>query len=311
MLTTRLLNLIPIVFLGAGLVGCGQDVSKTPGPSAGTGAGTNNAAPRTFLVRGLVKSVSPDGLSATIQHEEIPNYMMAMTMPFEVKDRKELVEIKSGDAVSFRLLVTEDHGWIDQVKKTSEPVKLPEPRAMMRRVREVDPLSVGDVMPNYPFTNELGKAVSLADLKGNAVAFTFIFTRCPFPDFCPRLSQNFANAYKQLQEMPKGPKNWKLLSISFDPEYDTPKTLAAYAERYKYDPTHWSFLTGELIEIDAITEQFGLMFPRNQEGMGFDHNLRTVVLDPQGKIQAILKGNSWKAEELVTEMVKAAAVKAK
>ena len=293
------------------MVGCGQDVSKTPGPSTGTGATTNNAAPKTFLVKGLVKSVSTDGLSATIQHEEIPNYMMAMTMPFEVKDRKELAGIKSGDAVSFRLLVTEDHGWIDQVKKTSDPVKVPEPRAMMRRVREVDPLSVGDVMPNYPFTNELGKAVSLADLKGNAVAFTFIFTRCPFPEFCPRLSQNFATAYKQLQEMPNGPKNWKLLSISFDPEYDTPKTLAAYAGRYKYDPTQWSFLTGELIEIDAITEQFGLMFPRNQEGTGFDHNLRTVVLDANGKIQAILKGNSWKAEELVTEMVKAAAVKAK
>ena len=278
----------------------------------GTGAATTNAAsPRTFPGKGLVKAISPDGMSATIQHEEFVNYMEAMTMPFAVKDRKELDGIKAGDAVTFRLLVTEDHGWIDQVKKTSEPVKVPEPRPLTRRVREVDPLSVGDLMPHYPFTNELGKAVSLADFKGNAVAFTFIFTRCPFPDFCPRLSQNFASAYKQLKEMPAGPKNWKLLSISFDPEYDTPKTLTAYAERYKYDPASWSFLTGELIEIDAITEQFGLMFPRNQDGTGFDHNLRTVVIDPQGKIQAVLKGNSWKAEELVTEMVKAAGAKPK
>ncbi|MBC8003739.1 MAG: SCO family protein [Opitutaceae bacterium] len=302
------MKIVPVIVLNVALVGCGQDGAKP----AGTGAVTTNAAPpKTFLVKGVVKSINPDGLSVTIQHEEIPDYMPAMTMPFDVKDRNELTGIAAGDAVSFRLLATEDDGWIDQVKKTSEPVKVPEPRPLTRRVREVDPLSVGDTMPNYPFTNELGKAVSLADFKGNAVAFTFIFTRCPFPDFCPRLSQNFAGAFKQLKEMPNGPKNWKLLSISFDPEFDTPKTLRAYAERYKYDPGYWSFLTGELIEIDAITEQFGLMFPRSQEGVGFDHNLRTVVIDAQGKVQAIFKGSSWKAEELVTEMVTAAGSKPK
>lgn len=311
MLSNRFLNIVPIILLGVALAGCGQDASNPAGapPRIGT-ATTNSTPPRTFLVKGLVKSIAPDGLSATIQHEEIPNYMVAMTMPFEVKERKELEGIKAGDAVSFRMLVTEDHGWIDQVKKTSEPVVVAEPRPLTRRVREVDPLSVGDVMPNYPFTNELGKAVSLADFKGNAVAFTFIFTRCPFPDFCPRISQNFANTYKQLKEMPDGPKNWKLLSISFDTEYDTPKTLAAYAERYQYDPAYWSFLTGELIEIDAITEQFGLVFPREKDG-NFTHTLRTVVIDAQGKIQAVLKGNSWKTEDLVAEMVTAAGAKSK
>lgn len=308
MLPIRLSKIVPAVLLGVALVGCGPDASKKSGTPAGTGAAT---APRIFPGRGLVKAISPDDLSTTIQHEEFTNYMAAMTMPFEVKDRKELDGIKVGDAVIFRLLVTEDHSWIDQVKKTTDAINVPEPRPTIRRVREVDPLSIGDMMPNYPFTNELGKAVSLADFKGSVVAFTFIYTRCPLPDYCPRLSQNFVSAYKQLKETPNGPKNWKLLSISFDPEFDTPKALATYAGRYNYDPAYWSFLTGELIEIDAITEQFGLVFPRNNDGgPTFSHNLRTVVLDAQGKIQAVLKGNTWKVEELVAEMVKAAAVKA-
>ena len=170
--------------------------------------------------------MKPDGKTVVIRHEEVPDYMPAMTMPFEVKDRKELAGLKPGDEVSFRMLVTETEGWIDQVTRLREtdPGE-PPPRETFRRARMVEPLEIGDPIPDYPFTNELGRAFSLGQFKGKALALTFIFTRFPFPNFCPRMSENFAGAYRQLASRPDGPTNWHLLSLSFDPEFDTPATL--------------------------------------------------------------------------------------
>jgi hypothetical protein len=141
--------------------------------------------------------------------------------------------------------VNPDEGWIENVIRVGRPKidTLPSVEAF-RRVRDVDPLKVGDLMPDYRFTNELGRAVNLKDFKGKALALTFIFTRCPFPEFCPRMSNNFAEAYKRLMTTPNAPTNWHLLSISFDPANDTPAVLKAYAGRYNYDSNHWSFLTG-------------------------------------------------------------------
>ncbi|MBU6401361.1 MAG: SCO family protein, partial [Verrucomicrobia bacterium] len=134
---------------------------------------------------------------------------------------------------------------------------------------------------------------------------TFFYTRCPFPNFCPRMSKNFEETYEQLTKLPGGPRNWHLLSISFDPDNDTPAVLRIYASKYQFDPKHWDFVTGKMIDIDAITEQFGMMFAR--QGANFDHNLRTVVIDARGRIQRIIIGNTWTSEELVAELVKAAA----
>ena len=261
-----------------------------------------------FSVTGLVKELKQDGKTVVIQHEEIPNYMQAMTMPFEVRNSNELAGLQPGDQVSFRMLVTDKDGWIDQVRKFGSTNMTPEPpRDPFRRVRFVEPLNVGDPMPDYVFTNELGQVIHLADFHGQALAFTFIYTRCPFPNFCPRMSSNFADAYKKLSSAPEAPQNWRLLSISFDPEHDKPEVLRSHAKRYEYGTNHWSFVTGALIDIDAITEQFGLMYPR--EGVGFNHNLRTVVVDAQGKVQKVFTGNEWKVEELVAEIVKAATAK--
>jgi protein SCO1 len=214
--------------------------------------------------------------------------------------------LQPGDEITFRLLVTEKDGWIDQLARVGTTrSEEPPSRETFRRVREVEPLNVGDPMPDYPFTNELGSAISLGQFKGGALGLTFIFTRCPFPTFCPRLSGNFQEAAQKLAAM-KG-LDWHLLSISFDPEFDKPEVLKAYARRYDYDPNRWSFATGAMIEIDAITEQLGLVFPRNQTG--FDHNMRTVVIDARGRLQKVFIGNEWKVEDFVAEMVKAGQVK--
>lgn len=260
---------------------------------------------RHFQVRGVVKQVNPEGKTVVITHETIPGYMPAMTMPFDVKDVQELSGVNPGDKVSFRMVVTAEAGWIDQVKVT-EPGAVDANKPVIESVRIariVDELNEGDRMPDYRFTNELRQAVSLSQFKGQALGITFIYTRCPYPNFCPRMNGNFARAATELKHLRKGPKNWHLLSISFDPEHDTPATLRAYARKLGYDPTRWSFLTGPMIDIDAITEQFGLFFTR--DGQGFSHNVRTVVVDASGTIQRIIAGNEWKVEDLVSEMVKA------
>ncbi len=263
-----------------------------------------------FQVKGTVIELKPEEKVVRIKHEEIAGYMAAMTMPFDVRDTNELAGLEAGDTVSFRMTVTDTDGWIDQIKRlnATRTNTLPT-RGPFRFVRDVDPLNIGDPLPEYHFTNQLGQAVSLSQFRGQALAISFIFTRCPYPTFCPLMAGNFEKVQKQLLAMPNAPTNWHLLTISFDPDWDTPPRLKAFAERYHYDPRRWSFLTGELIDVTAITEQFGLQFSREESGDGISHNLRTVVVDAHGRVQANLRENKWKPEELVAEILKAAAVK--
>jgi protein SCO1/2 len=247
------------------VVSCGR-TNPSPNPQSQTSARDN------YQVKGTVKELKIDGRTVVIQHEEVPGYMPAMTMPFKVKNTNELDNLQPEDRVSFRMVVTADEGWIENVVRlgTAKVDTLPSVESF-RRVRDVDPLKVGDLMPDYRFTNELGHAVSLKDFKGKALAFTFIFTRCPFPEFCPRMSNNFAEAYKRLMTTPNAPTTGIFFHF-FDPANDTPAVLKACAGRYNYDANHWSFVTGAMLEIDAITEQFGLGFSR--QGPTINHNLR-------------------------------------
>jgi protein SCO1/2 len=171
-------------------------------------------------------------------------------------------------------------------------------------VRDLDPLQIGDRLPEYHFTNEQGQAVNTLDFKGQALAITFIFTRCPLPNFCPRMSGNFEEAQRKLLSMTNAPANWHLFTISFDPEFDTPVILKSYAQRYKADPRHWNFLTGPPATTAEIADQFGQRFWR-EEG-AINHNLRTAVIDASGRVQQIFQGNTWTVDDLVSEMVKAA-----
>ena len=261
-----------------------------------------------FQVKGTITQLQTAEKSVRIRHETIPGYMDAMTMTFDVKDTNELAGLAAGDAVAFRLTVTDKDGWVDQIKKLSAPPRtntLPT-TGPFRFVRDVEPLSVGDALPDYHFTNQLGQAVSLHGFRGQALAITFIFTRCPFPTFCPLMSNNFRDVQEALRKAPNAPTNWHMLTLTFDPQWDTPARLKPYAEMYHADPRHWSFLTGDLVDITALTEQVGQVFTRDAEGPGINHNLRTVVVDARGRVQNIIPENKWKPEELVAEILKAA-----
>jgi protein SCO1 len=294
-----------IVVLWAALwLGC-QDKSHEP-----AAAKTPEATNRFYVVRGVVKSLDPEAKTVTVDHEKIPNYMDAMTMPFRVKDAKQLEGLQPGDTIWFMLLVTPNESWIDKVTKEKKPAASAPPpagppeREAFRVARDVEPLKVGDLMTDYRFTNELGQAVNLSDFKGSALAFTFIFTRCPLPDFCPRMSRNFSEVSQKLGLLSNGPTNWHLLTISFDPHFDTPEVLRGYAQAFQNDPKRWNFVTGAMIDIDAITDQFELTIDKN--GNQWNHKERTVIVDANGRVQKIIFGNEWKPDALVDDMVKAA-----
>jgi protein SCO1 len=292
-----------LIVLGVALIaGC----DKPPGNVSSTVEATDTAERRTYEVKGVIIELRPEEKEVEIQHEEIPGYMRAMTMPFEVRDLNELAGLEPGDSVSFRMIVTGTEGWIEQIRKRGPGKAVIPTGGRVRLVRDVDPLEIGDPLPEYRFTNQFGRLISTSQFQGQALAITFIFTRCPYPTFCPRMMNQFTDAQQVLKSMPNAPTNWHLLTLSFDPEFDKPAILKAYGERHKYDSNHWTIATGELIDVTAIAEQFGLQF-WHEEAAGISHNLRTAVIDSSGRVQRIFPGNKWVAEELVDEMIKAAA----
>jgi protein SCO1 len=275
-------------------------------PGASTTVSTNE---QRYQAKGIIKELRPDGKTVVIQHEAIPGYMPAMTMPFEVRDTNELRGLQAGDAVAFRITVTETDGWVSDIRKLAQPkpAELPS-RAGFFVTRDVEPLNIGDALPDYHFTNEFGRVVRTGQFKGGPLVFTFFFTSCPYPLFCPKLSSLFEETEKKLLAMTNAPAKWQLLSISFDPNYDSPEVLKNYAARYHYDPKHWTFVTGDMIDLVSISDEVGEEFSRSPE-TGVTHNLRTVVVDAQGRIQKIYHNNEWTADDLVAEILKAANAK--
>ncbi len=260
---------------------------------------------RAFTVNGVVKELPPGGKSVVIQHEAITNYMPAMTMPFDIHDTNLLHGLTLGDDITFHLTVTEKDGWIDAItvrKKAAAPAPAPAP-APISFSHAVNELDSGDLVPDYHFTNELGKEVHLSQYRGRVVALTFFFTSCIYPTFCPRMTGNFAETATTLSRVTGPDGRWQLLSISFDPKTDTPGHLKDYAEGAHYDPAHWSFLTGDSAQINELADQFGESFARVSGTIS--HNLRTVVIGPQGRVSKILPGNTWTSDDLVSAMLSA------
>lgn len=279
------------VLAACALAGCSR------GPRSAEPAGPP-LAPRQYEVRGTVVRLDPAASNVVIQHEEIPGYMRAMTMPFPVRDTNLLAGLQPGDTVQFRLTVTETDGWIEALETIATPRtnRLPL-TGPFRLVRDVDPLEPGDRLPAYPLTNQWGRPISTTNFSGRVLVLSFIYTRCPFPTFCPRTMQQLITAWRELARLPDTAERVHFLVVSFDPEHDTPDVLRAYGRSHGAPDEGWTLATGALIEVTALAEQFGLTFWR--EDGGWAHNLRTAVIAPDGRIRTILPGNQWTAAELV------------
>lgn len=269
------------------------------------GTATKEPALRTFTSQGIIKAVEEDGRMLVIAHEAIAGYMGAMTMPFKVKNPDELAGLGPGDLVSFRLSVTETKSWIDRIAKVSTASGQSAANQQPETTRPAPPRSRHPLL-SYAFTNELGQPVRLGDFHGQALGITFFFTRCPIPDFCPRLSKNFAEACAKLESLPNAPTNWHFLSITFDPEFDTPPVLKAYGQTYHYDPQHWNFLTGPVDKIRELASLSNVTFEKDN-GL-FNHNFRTLIIDAEGHLQMVFPMGGNLTGDIVSEMLKAAGV---
>ena len=311
MLTLRCAALA-LASLFAFAVGCSKPAAVSQ--ATATPASATNSEPRLFEMHGIVKQLDVPGKRILIAHDEVKDFMAAMTMPFQVQTETDLHGLMREDEVSFRLHFASATNWIDRIVILGGPKPEQGPdRPPVRIARNVEPLKIGDAVPSYPFTNEFGVEVNLANLKGTAFAVTFIYTRCPFPDFCPKMSSRFAEAMKTLRADRSAPTNWHLFSLTFDPTYDTPRILRNYGRQYEYDPAVWSFLTGALIDIDAITDQLEMQIVTGEESSSaWSHRLRTIVVDANGKLQSILRGGNddslWRTQDLVDAVIKAARV---
>jgi protein SCO1/2 len=260
----------------------------------------------TFAVRGVVKDIKANESTIVVQHEAISNYMDAMTMPFKVKEAQLLTPLRKGDRISFQLQVTSTESWISQIDKIAGTPVEDQTRPAGSSANQAAGAVSRHPLLDFKFTNELGQAVSLSDFQGQALGITFFFTRCPIPDYCPRLSKNFQEACQKLSAIPGGPTNWHFLSVSFDTKFDTVPVLRAYGEFYHYDPAHWSFITGPAEQIGELARLSDVKF--DPDGGFFNHNFRTLIIDAGGHLQMSFPIGGNLSDAIVEEIRKATAV---
>jgi protein SCO1/2 len=255
-------------------------------------------------VNGIVKEVKMTTSSVVVAHEAIDGYMEAMTMEFQAENVGDLANLHPGDAIAFRLNVADRRGWIDQVKLVKAAAEQPYLVTNHSGADKAGTLRSGDLLTDCLLVDQDNRSFRLSDLRGYALAVTFIFTRCPYPDFCPRMAQNFRRVKEEFEEDPAVEK-WKLLSVSIDPAYDTPDRLAAYAKALGAPSERWLFATGDPGEISSLSRAFGLNVMH--DGKQLNHNLRTAVVDADGRLQKVFIGNAWSPAELAAELRRAMA----
>jgi len=251
------------------------------------------ASTRTFEVVGVLTAPAAEG-RVTVAHDDIPGYMPAMTMPFVLGPGVQ-ARLAAGDRVRFTLRVAED--W----SRAEDIVVIGHDAEVARMTAEAAPgalrrLKKGDVLPPFSLTTEAGRDFTQADLRGRVTAVTFIFTRCPVPEFCPLMVKRFQQLQREL-ERDSTLRDVRLLSVTLDPAFDTPAVLAAYAKAMGADAERWQFVTGEPAEIARLTNAFSVHAERN--GAFIDHTLATAIVDADGRLLEIWRGNGWKSAEIL------------
>lgn len=263
--------------------------------------GTGNE--QRYELKGRIVSVEPEKHQVTIAHEDVKGYMPGMTMPFNVRNESDFQMFVPNGEITATLVVDGSHSWLEN------PFVVVKPSAGTPGTEAVVQAKEGDEVPNYTLVNQDAKEIRLKNYRGKALLLTFIYTRCPVPDYCTLMSNNFAQVDRQLAQDPELYARTHLLSISIDPAYDDPKVLrsygAAHTERYEKETfAHWEFATGKDDQVKEIAQYFGLRyFPDKDQII---HGLRTVIVNPDGKVAKIYSGNEWKPEEAVEELKKSA-----
>ncbi len=289
------LRLLFLIFATVvGLAGCHAPATKAPAAGAGV---------HSHAGHGIIEHISPDRHLVTLHHHAIPGFMMEMTMDYPVRDDHLLDGISTGDQVDFTLLVDGDDAWIGSVHRTGHA----DAATVQRNALPALPtkLQPGDPMPDAELVTEDGRSIHLADFRGKVVVLTFFFTRCPLPTYCPLMNRDFARARGLLLARTDAPHNWEFISVSFDPAYDSPQVLTSYAKSYRgSDPTDWLFASAAPAELGRLAAPLGLVVMR--QATSISHNLRTVVIDPSGRLFRQFNDNTFTPQQLADAVVAAA-----
>lgn len=255
-------------------------------------------------VTGMVLKIDRPNKTMIVSCESIPGYMDAMTMPFSVPDSKALDGLEPGTTVDFTWFVDNDSSYADNVHaRPFDNLELDPSQARRLKLLEnaVAPatsgagaVAVGQPVPDFTLTDQNRRRVALSQFSGKVVAVTFIYSRCPFPNYCFRLSNNFGQLQKRFKKQMG--KDLVLLSIVIDPANDGPEALTNYAQIWKADAEGWHFLTGPLPEIQQVARKFDMNFYPDEAL--FVHSFHTAVIDRQAKLAANIEGNTFTAQQL-------------
>ena len=260
-----------------------------------------------YHLTGKVLSVAKEGGSATIDGAEIPGFMAAMAMPYPIPDAKALADLTPGDDITADVVMTDDGKYhlenIVVTKKAAGATKGPS----SENIHQPQP---GDQVPDFSLVNQDGKTLRMNSFKGKVTLVTFIYTRCPFVDYCPFVSNNFAQIYVAIRSNPALNAKVRLLTVSFDPTHDTPKVLRQYGASFSKTTggnpfDRWQFATAQPEEMEKITNFFGLFYDPSQAQIV--HSLSTSVIGPQGTIYKWYGDNSWKPADLIGDATQALA----
>jgi len=258
-------------------------------------------------LRGKVVSTDAPHAIVVLDHEAIPGFMDAMTMPYQLKDPNIIGDLHRGDVITADLLVSKSG---QQTVLLDHIVVVAQAKPDYKPAVTYHVPAPGDVVPDFKLTNQDGRAIHLAQFKGKTLLVTFIYTRCPLPNFCPLVTRNFAAINSSLSADPKIYAGTHLLSVSFDPEHDTPAVLRAYGTQYIGDDaktafTHWDFAVPAKSKLGEMARFFDVGMSDSSDGT-ITHTLSTTVIGPDGKVVQFYPGNEWTPDQLMDEVKKLA-----
>lgn len=253
---------------------------------------THHSGAARYEALGVVVTAAQEG-RIRISHNDIPGYMPGMTMDFALEP-EEGATLGPGDRVRFVLRVGTERSWIEDVRvigRASGSGSKPDTSSPSIRLRK------GDALPPLSLVDQSGHPLTEADFLGRLTVLTFVFTRCPVPDYCPLLSRRFSQIQAALASDHGYATDVRLLSVTIDPAFDTPTVLNAYAQAVGADPSRWRFAGGDAVEVTRVARAFSVYVERN--GALLDHTLATALVDRRGRIVEIWRGNGWKTSEIL------------
>ena len=256
-----------------------------------------------YPLRGQILSVATTAVDGkrevSVKHEDIPGFMPAMTMAYFVKVPALLDGLSAGDLFTATLVLKGGDMYLEEIKKTGREPLPPDAKP----VKAMDVMEPGDDVPDDPLQDQTGATRKLSDWRGRALAVTFVYTRCPMPDFCPLMDRRFADVQRAIAADPALRDRAHLVSVSFDPERDTVDVIRAHAKARGADPQTWSYLTGSPAAVDRFTSRFGVSTIKEADSaQTITHNLRTAVVGPDGRLIKLYSGSEWTVEGLLADL---------